>query len=55
MNEPQDKQVSQTDSDTRLMKTQHNGKQVRYNVSSVVGTAHQLTIENDPTTTTDRG
>jgi hypothetical protein len=50
-----DKQVSQTDPDTRLMKTQHMERQVCYNVQSAVDTKHLLIIEHDVTMTTDRG
>ena len=55
VNEHPDKQVSQTDPDARLMKTQHMQRQVCYNVQSDVDTKHHLIIEHDVTMTTDRG
>ena len=55
VNEHPDKQVSQTDPDARLMKTQHMQRQVCYNVQSAVDTKHHLIVEHDVTMTTDRG
>ena len=55
VNEHPDKQVSQTDPDARLMKTQHMERQVCYNVKSAVDTKHHLIIEHDVTMKNDRG
>ena len=55
MNEHPDKQVSQTDPDARLMKTQSWERQVCYNVQSAVDSKHHLIVEHDVTMTTDRG
>ena len=55
VNEHPDKQVSQTDPDARLMKTQSWERQVCYNVQSAVDSKHHLIVEHDVTMTTDRG
>ena len=55
VNEHPDKQVSQTDSDARLMHTHHMERRVCYNVQSAVDTKHHLIVEHDVTMTVDRG
>jgi len=50
-----DKQVSQTDPDTRLMKTHHTQRQVSYSVQSAVDTKHHLIVAHHILMTTDRG
>lgn len=55
VNDHPDKQVSQTDPDSRLMKTHHMDRQVCYNVQSAVDTKHHLIISHEVTNTPDRG
>ena len=50
-----DKQLSRTDPDSRLMKTNHMNRQVCYNVQTAVDTKHHLIVAHDVTNTTDRG
>ncbi len=55
VNEHPDKQISQTDPDSRLMQTHHMECQVCYNVQSAVDIKHHLIISHDVTNTPDRG
>jgi hypothetical protein len=55
VNDHPDKQISQTDPDSRLMKTLHMDRQVCYNVQTAVDTKHHLIISHDVTNTPDRG
>lgn len=50
-----DKQLSVTDPDSRLMKTNHMNRQVCYNVQTAVDTKHHLIVAHEVTNTTDRG
>lgn len=50
-----DKQLSRTDPDSRLMKTNHMNRQVCYNVQTAVDTKHHLIVAHEVTNTTDRG
>ena len=50
-----DKQVSTTDPDSRLMKTQGMTRMVSYNIQSAVDTEHHLIISHDVTNVPDRG
>lgn len=50
-----DKQVSTTDPDSRLLKTQGMTRAVCYNVQSAVDTKHHLIIAHEVTNTNDRG
>jgi transposase len=50
-----DKQVSLTDPDARLMRTDNLNRKVCYNVQSAVDTKHHLIVCHDITTSTDRG
>lgn len=55
VNRQGDKQLSVTDPDARLMKTDNMNRQVCYNVQSAVDTKHHLIISHDVIQTTDRG
>lgn len=55
VNDHPDKQISQNDPDSRLMKTHHMGRQVCYNVQSAVDTKHHLIISHEVTNIPDRG
>lgn len=55
VNENPDKQLSSTDPDARLMKTDNMNRQVCYNVQSAVDTKHHLIVSHDITMSTDRG
>jgi transposase len=55
VNEHPDKQISQTDPDSRLMQTYQMESQVCYNVQSAVDIKHHLIISHDVTNTPDRG
>lgn len=55
VNESPDKQVSITDPDSRLMKTQGMTRVVSYNVQSAVDAKHHLIVAHEVTNTTDRG
>lgn len=50
-----DKQISTTDPDSRLMKTQGFTRVVSYNVQSVVDTKHHLIVAHEVTNVPDRG
>ena len=50
-----DKQISTTDPDSRLMKTQGFTRVVSYNVQSAVDTKHHLIVAHDVTNVPDRG
>jgi transposase/NACalpha-BTF3-like transcription factor len=50
-----DKQLSLSDPDARLMKTDNMNRQVCYNVQSAVDTKHHLIVSHDITMSTDRG
>ncbi len=50
-----DKQISETDPDSRLMKTRNYERQVCYNVQSVVDTKNHLILAHDVTNTPDCG
>lgn len=50
-----DKQISTTDPDARLMKTQGFSRAVSYNVQSAVDTKHHLIVAHKVTNTPDRG
>ncbi len=50
-----DKQISTTDPDARLLKTQGMTRAVCYNVQSVVDTKHHLIVAHEVTNTPDRG
>jgi transposase len=50
-----DKQLSSTDPDARLMKTDNMNRQVCYNVQTAVDTKHHLIVSHDITMSTDRG
>lgn len=50
-----DKQISTTDPDSRLLKTQGIRRMVCYNVQSAVDTKHHLIIAHEVTNTNDRG
>lgn len=50
-----DKQLSRTDPDSRLMKTNHMNRQVCYNVQTAVDTKHHLIVAHEVTNKTDRG
>ncbi|MBU2180792.1 MAG: IS1182 family transposase [Gammaproteobacteria bacterium] len=51
----QDKQLSLTDPDSRLMKTNNLNRQVCYNVQTAVDTKNHLIVAHEVTNTTDRG
>jgi transposase len=51
----QDKQLSLTDPDSRLMKTNNMNRQVCYNVQTAVDTKNHLIVAHEVTNTTDRG
>tara|TARA_Y100000034_G_scaffold10687_1_gene11186 strand:- start:687 stop:2120 length:1434 start_codon:yes stop_codon:yes gene_type:complete len=55
VNKQGDKQLSTTDPDARLMKTDNMNRQVCYNVQSAVDTKHHLIISHEVIQTTDRG
>ena len=55
VNEHPDKQISQTDPDSRLMQTHQKESQVCYNIQSAVDIKHHLIISHDVTNTPDRG
>jgi len=55
VNKHGDKQLSVTDPDARLMKTDNMNRQVCYNVQSAVDTKHHLIVSHDIIQTTDRG
>ncbi|MFT6897596.1 MAG: transposase [Paraglaciecola sp.] len=55
VNEHPDKQISQTDPDSRLMKTHHMDRQVCYKVQTAVDAKHHLIISHEVTNTPDRG
>ncbi len=55
VNNHPDKQVSTTDPDSRLLKTRGMGREVCYNVQSVVDTKHHLILAHEITNTNDRG
>lgn len=55
VNEHPDKQISQTDSDSRLMQTRHMESRVCYNVQSAVDIKHHLIVSHEVTNTPDRG
>lgn len=55
MNEHPEKQLSTTDPDSRLLKTQGMTRMVCYNVQSAVETKHHLIVAHDVTNTPDRG
>lgn len=55
VNAHSDKQISLTDPDARLMKTDNMNRQVCYNVQSAVDTKHHLIVSHDTTMSTDRG
>lgn len=50
-----DKQISTTDPDSRLMKTQGFTRMVSYNVQSAVDTRHHLIVAHEVTNVPDRG
>lgn len=50
-----EKQISTTDPDSRLMKTQGMTRVVSYNIQSAVDTKHHLIVAHEVTNTTDRG
>ncbi|WP_445768716.1 IS1182 family transposase [Rheinheimera sp.] len=50
-----DKQLSLTDPDSRLMKTNNMNRQVCYNVQTAVDTQNHLIVAHEVTNTTDRG
>ncbi|MFT5851744.1 MAG: hypothetical protein ACI87J_001717 [Colwellia sp.] len=50
-----EKQISTTDPDSRLMKTQGMTIVVSYNIQSAVDTKHHLIVAHEVTNTTDRG
>ena len=50
-----DQQISETDPDSRLMKTRNNERQVCYNLQSVVDPKHHLIITHKITNVPDRG
>lgn len=50
-----DKQLSLTDPDSRLMKTNNMNRQVCYNVQTAVDTKNHLIVAHEVTNTTDRG
>jgi transposase len=49
-----EKQISTTDPDSRLMKTQGMTRVVSYNIQSAVDTKHHLIVAHEVTNTTDR-
>lgn len=55
VNDHPNKQISQTDPDSRLMKTRSMSRQVCYNVQSAVDTKHHLIVSHEVTNTPDRG
>ena len=55
MNEHIDKQVSQTDSDARLMQTHNMGRRVCYNVQSALDTKQHLIVQYNVTIMLDGG
>lgn len=55
VNEHPEKQVSTTDPDSRLMKTQGMTRSVCYNVQSAVDSKHHLIVAHEVTNKTDRG
>ena len=55
VNNHPDKQISTTDPDCRLMKTQGMTRAVCYNIQSSVDTKHHLIVAHEVTNTTDRG
>lgn len=50
-----EKQISTTDPDSRLMKTQGMMRVISYNIQSAVDTKHHLIVAHEETNTTDRG
>jgi transposase len=50
-----EKQISTTDPDSRLMKTQGMTRVVSYNIQSAVDTKHHLIVAHEVTNSTDRG
>ena len=55
VNNHPDKQLSTTDSDSRLLKTQGMTRSVCYNVQSAVDTKHHLIVAHEVTNKQDRG
>ena len=55
VNDHPEKQISTTDPDSRLMKTQGMPRVVSYNIQSAVDTKHHLIVAHEVTNTTDRG
>ncbi|KEA62987.1 ISPsy6, transposase [Marinobacterium lacunae] len=55
VNRHPEKQVSTTDPDSRLLKTEGMTRQVCYNVQSAVDTKHHLIVAHEVTNTNDRG
>ncbi|OUR83361.1 IS1182 family transposase [Colwellia psychrerythraea] len=55
VNNHPDKQISTTDPDCRLMKTQGMTRAVCYKIQSSVDTKHHLIVAHEVTNTTDRG
>ena len=55
VNEHPEKQLSTTDPDARLLKTQGMTRMVCYNVQSAVETKHHLIVAHEVTNTPDRG
>ncbi|MCF2948511.1 IS1182 family transposase [Paraglaciecola aquimarina] len=55
VNDHPDKQISQTDPDSRLMQTHHMSRKVCYNVQTAVDTKHHLIVSHEVTNTPDRG
>jgi hypothetical protein len=55
VNDDPDKQVSTTDPDSRLMKTQGMTRMVCYNVQTAVDAKNHLIVAHEVTNTIDRG